>query len=114
MDRDHFQKSYLGPAPWDIPGPQPAFVGLEEAGAIHESVLDAGCGTGENALYLASRGHEVWGIDFVPVAIERAREKAKQRGLTAHFPGRRRPGSGCTRTDLRRGDRLRVVPHLQR
>jgi ubiquinone/menaquinone biosynthesis C-methylase UbiE len=85
MDRDQFQTFYQGPAPWDIPGPQPAFVGLEEAGAIRGSVLDAGCGTGENALYLASRGHEVWGIDFVPVAIERAREKAKQRGLSAHF-----------------------------
>ncbi len=85
MDRDHFQTSYQGPAPWDIPGPQPAFVGLEEAGAIQGSVLDTGCGTGENALYLASRGHEVWGIDFVPVAVERAREKARHRGLTAHF-----------------------------
>jgi len=85
MDRGHFQTSYQGPAPWDIPGPQPAFVGLEEGGAIQGSVLDAGCGTGENALYLASRGHEVWGIDFVPVAIDRAREKARQRGLKAHF-----------------------------
>jgi SAM-dependent methyltransferase len=71
--------------PWDIAGPQPAFVGLEEAGAIQGSVLDAGCGTGENALYLASRGHEVWGIDFVPVAIERAKAKAKVRALNVHF-----------------------------
>jgi len=72
-------------APWDIPGPQPAVVGLEEAGEIQGSVLDAGCGTGENALYLASRGHEVWGLDFVPVAIERAKGKAKERGLNVHF-----------------------------
>jgi ubiquinone/menaquinone biosynthesis C-methylase UbiE len=85
MDKDHFQASYQGQAPWDIPGPQPVFVTLEEAGAIRGSVLDAGCGTGENALYLASRGHEVWGIDFVPVAIERAREKANKRGLIVHF-----------------------------
>jgi SAM-dependent methyltransferase len=85
MDKDHFQSSYQGQAPWDIPSPQPVFVKLEEAGAIRGSVLDAGCGTGENALYLAARGHEVWGVDFVPVAIERAREKAKQRGLDVHF-----------------------------
>jgi cyclopropane fatty-acyl-phospholipid synthase-like methyltransferase len=58
---------------------------LEEAGLIRGSVLDGGCGTGENALYLASRGHEVWGLDFVPVAIERATAKAKERGLDAHF-----------------------------
>jgi SAM-dependent methyltransferase len=58
---------------------------LEDAGMIRGSVLDAGCGTEENALYLASRGHEVWGLDFVPVAIERATAKAKERGLHAHF-----------------------------
>ncbi len=85
MDRERFESAYGETAPWDIAGPQPAVVGLEEAGEIRGSVLDAGCGTGENALYLASRGHEVWGLDFVPVAIERANVKAKERGLGAHF-----------------------------
>ncbi len=85
MDRERFESAYQEAAPWDIAGPQPVFVGLEEAGQIQGSVLDAGCGTGENALYLASRGHEVWGLDFVPVAIERANVKAKERGLGVHF-----------------------------
>jgi cyclopropane fatty-acyl-phospholipid synthase-like methyltransferase len=85
MNQEHFETFYQDRPPWDIPGPQPAIVGLEEAGAIEGSVLDAGCGTGENALYLASRGHEVWGLDFVPVAIERAMEKARERGLSVHF-----------------------------
>ena len=83
--REQFESMYQATAPWDIAGPQPAFVGLEEAGAIQGSVLDAGCGTGGNALYLASRGQEVWGIDFVPVAIERANAKAKERALNVHF-----------------------------
>jgi len=83
--REHFESMYQEIAPWDIPGPQPAFVGLEEAGTILGSVLDAGCGTGENALYLASRGHEVWAIDFVPVAIERAKAKAQERGFNVRF-----------------------------
>jgi SAM-dependent methyltransferase len=85
MERDRFASMYQGQAPWDIPGPQPEFVRLEESGAIRGSVLDVGCGTGENALYLAARGHEVWGLDFVPVAIERARAKASERGLSVHF-----------------------------
>ena len=85
MNRDTFEKSYQGPAPWDIAGPQPAFVELEEVGAIGNSVLDVGCGTGEHAIYLAGRGHEVWGIDFVPVAIERAQAKARGLGLELHF-----------------------------
>jgi SAM-dependent methyltransferase len=85
MNQDHFETFYKDRPPWDIPGPQPAIVDLVEAGAIEGSVLDAGCGTGENALYLASQGHEVWGLDFVPVAIERATTKAKERGLSVHF-----------------------------
>ena len=85
MSRERFEEMYEGQPPWDIPGPQPAFVALEESGAIAGSVLDVGCGTGENALFLASRGHETMGIDVVPVAIERARAKARERGLEARF-----------------------------
>jgi 2-polyprenyl-3-methyl-5-hydroxy-6-metoxy-1,4-benzoquinol methylase len=85
MGPEVFETMYQGQAPWDIPGPQPAFAALEESGEIRGAVLDAGCGTGENALYLASKGHVVWGIDFIKVAIERARAKASQRGLAVHF-----------------------------
>jgi 2-polyprenyl-3-methyl-5-hydroxy-6-metoxy-1,4-benzoquinol methylase len=81
MDPEIFEKAYDGQAPWDIGGPQPEIVRLAEAGAIRGVVLDVGCGTGENALYLAGRGLDVWGIDFIPKAIERARDKALQRGL---------------------------------
>jgi hypothetical protein len=46
----------------------------------------AGCGTGENALDFASRGLKVTGIDFFEEPINRARQKAAERGLTAKFP----------------------------
>ncbi len=85
MDPEIFEKLYEGQAPWDIGEPQPEIVRLAERGAIQGVVLDVGCGTGENVLYLAARGYDVWGIDFVPKAIERAREKAIQRGLGVHF-----------------------------
>lgn len=49
------------------------------------SVLDVGCGTGENALYLAERGHEVWGLDISRLAIERAMVKAHARQLPVVF-----------------------------
>jgi SAM-dependent methyltransferase len=48
-------------------------------------VLDIGCGTGENALYLAAQGHDVWGVDFTPASIEQARDKAAQRHQTVTF-----------------------------
>ena len=51
----------------------------------HRRVLDAGCGTGEHALFFAARGHRVTGIDFVEEAIRRARAKAAERGLAVEF-----------------------------
>jgi 2-polyprenyl-3-methyl-5-hydroxy-6-metoxy-1,4-benzoquinol methylase len=50
-------------APWDTGRPQPAFVRLAGKGRLTGRVLDAGCGTGENALLAASRGADVTGID---------------------------------------------------
>ncbi len=85
MDNQLFEQMYQGQAPWDTGRPQPAIIKLSEAGQIRGSVLDVGCGTGENLLYLAARGHDAWGLDFVPVAIERAKAKAAQRKIEAHF-----------------------------
>jgi cyclopropane fatty-acyl-phospholipid synthase-like methyltransferase len=48
-------------------------------------VLDVGCGTGENALFLAARGHPVVGVDVAPTAIERARAKLAGSALRATF-----------------------------
>lgn len=38
-------------------------------------VLDLGCGSGDLAIHLAGRGHQVLGIDFAESAILRARKK---------------------------------------
>ncbi len=85
MDHQLFEQMYQGQAPWDTGRPQPAIIKLAEAGQIRGSVLDVGCGTGENLLYLAARGHQAWGLDFVPLAIQRAKTKAAQRKVDAHF-----------------------------
>ena len=70
---------------WDIGRPQPTFVRLADEGRLTGRLLDAGCGTGENALLAASRGAEVTGFDVAPTAIARARAKASERGLAARF-----------------------------
>jgi SAM-dependent methyltransferase len=82
---EFFEDAYRDGAPWDLGRAQSAFVRLAEAGEIAGSVLDIGCGTGDNALYLAARGHEVWGLDISSLAIERARDKAHARRLNATF-----------------------------
>jgi SAM-dependent methyltransferase len=83
VDRDTFEGLYAGPAPWDIGKPQGAFAAV--ADRVRSPVLDAGCGTGEHALFFAGRGHRVTGIDFVEEAIQRARRKAAERGLPVEF-----------------------------
>jgi SAM-dependent methyltransferase len=78
--------SYLdGPAPWDIGEPQPAILRLASEGAFAGAVLDAGCGTGENALHVASLGLHVLGVDVAETALSIAREKAAGRGIDAEF-----------------------------
>ena len=78
--------SYLdGPAPWDIGRPQPAIVRLAGAGAFAGAVLDAGCGTGENALHLAALRLGVLGVDVAQTAVSIARKKAAGRGMDADF-----------------------------
>jgi SAM-dependent methyltransferase len=74
-----------GPAPWDTGRPQPAIVRLAGEGAFVGTVLDAGCGTGENALHLASLGLDVLGVDVAETALSIAREKAAGRGIAADF-----------------------------
>ncbi len=78
--------SYLnGPPPWDLREAQPTILRLAGDGAFAGAVLDAGCGTGENALHVASLGLHVLGVDLAETALSLAREKAAARGLDADF-----------------------------
>jgi cyclopropane fatty-acyl-phospholipid synthase-like methyltransferase len=82
-NRATFEGFYAGKAPWDIGKPQQSFVAV--ADRVTSPLLDAGCGTGETALFFGARGHQVIGIDFVEEAIRRARVKAAERGLAVEF-----------------------------
>src|SRR5216684_8470959 len=82
-DRSTFEAMYAGQAPWDIGKPQKPFIDV--ADQITGSVLDAGCGTGDTALFLAGRGCKVTGIDFLEVPIQRAQRKAAERGVQVSF-----------------------------
>ncbi len=84
---EFFDNAYRdgGTPTWDVGRPQGALVRLAKSGLIVGSVLDAGCGTGENALHLAALGHPVLGVDVAAAAIERATGKAADRGLAVEF-----------------------------
>lgn len=83
-DWDAAYASYRPPG-WDIGRPQPAFVRLASSGVLHGRVLDAGCGTGEHALLAAANGADAVGVDVAPSAIEQARRKAVELGVSARF-----------------------------
>src|SRR6516162_8136888 len=74
-----------GPAPWDIGRPQPAIVRVASEGGLTGPVLDAGCGTGENALHVASLGLAVLGVDVAETALAIARAKADDRRIAVEF-----------------------------
>jgi SAM-dependent methyltransferase len=74
-----------GPAPWDIGHPQPAITRLAADGGFAGAVLDAGCGSGDNAIHVASLGFSVVGVDVAETAVATAREKAAGRGIEVEF-----------------------------
>ena len=95
-DRESYESLYRGepafpgaPAPdgipWDIRQAQPRLMELEALGAISGEVLDAGCGLGDNAIYLAGRGHSVTGLDSSLTAIAQARDRALAAGVQVRF-----------------------------
>jgi len=84
-ERPSWNSEYQGSPPWDIGRPQPDFVRLAEAGELAGQVLDVGCGTGEQVMLAATHGAEAMGVDIAELAIQRAREKAEERGIQATF-----------------------------
>jgi SAM-dependent methyltransferase len=70
-----FNAVYEEVPPWDIGGAQPAMAALLAKYPPINPVLDVGCGPGDLAIYLATLGYQVVGVDFVESAIANARDK---------------------------------------
>lgn len=72
--------------PWDTGEPEPHLVELVEEGALTPGrVLEIGCGTGTNAIWLAEQGFDVHGIDISARAIDMALSKRKAAGVSVRF-----------------------------
>lgn len=67
------EEALLPPSPFLV-----AWLGRFQSGGRG---LDVACGTGRNALRLAEAGYEVDAVDISEVAIARAKEEARSRGL---------------------------------
>jgi SAM-dependent methyltransferase len=69
---------------WGVEPNRLLVAALEDAD-LDEPIVDLACGEGRNAIWLASRGRRVTGVDFSDVAIERAQELASERGVEVEF-----------------------------
>lgn len=71
----------FGFKPWDSGVSPPELVSFVEANPPGKA-LDLGCGTGTNCIYLAQHGWEATGVDFTPRAIEMAKKKTEDAGVS--------------------------------
>ena len=90
MIQDQMEKIYseTPPAdiPWNIESPPAAIVELIDSGQVSPcKTIDMGCGAGNYAIYLASVGFNVTGIDISPSAIALAEANAKKNSVTCRF-----------------------------
>ncbi len=76
-----FKDAYADVAPWDIGRIQNAFAAI--ADQVKSPILDAGCGTGDMAIYFAAKGHQVTGLDFLEEPIRRAAQKPPSKTSTS-------------------------------
>ena len=85
MDRI-YREIPLEKIPWNIETPPDALVELVKNGKVRPcKTIDLGCGAGNYAIYLASVGFDVTGIDISPTAIKIAKENAKKKGIECNF-----------------------------
>ena len=61
------------------------FLVAEAEGLEPGRALDLACGEGQNAIWLASLGWDVTGVDFSEVAIAKARARAAREGVSVEF-----------------------------
>ena len=76
----------IGLTPWDREQvPRPVSELVDELSSTPGRALDVGCGTGRDAVFLAGRGWTVTGVNGVPRAIDRARQRAQKAGAEVNW-----------------------------
>ncbi|MAF26336.1 MAG: class I SAM-dependent methyltransferase [Gemmatimonadota bacterium] len=86
-DTERWEKRYVdNDLPWDTGEPDGHLVAFVRDEAVTPCrVLDVGCGTGTNALFLRRLGFDVCGVDLSRTAIDRARERASHASAECRF-----------------------------
>ena len=68
--------------PWETVKPDEELVRILKEGKMKKcKVLDIGCGSGTNSIFLAKHGFDVVGVDISPTAIKLAKKRTKDVGV---------------------------------
>ncbi|MBC6990801.1 class I SAM-dependent methyltransferase [Hymenobacter sp. BT491] len=85
LERQRWNKVLTGKQPGYVFNQEPnALLAESIKGRTPGTALDVGMGQGRNAIYLATQGWDVTGIDIADQAVALAQEKAKQAHVTIH------------------------------
>ncbi len=84
---ERFEERYkTGDTPWDHGTPDINLIDMVIQRPISKcKALDIGCGTGDNAIWLAQQHFVVTGCDISPTAIEKAKEKVSTSNVNCSF-----------------------------
>jgi len=84
---NRFKERYkAGDTPWDIGKPDFNLIQTVTSTPVApRKALDIGCGTGDNAIWLAKKKFHVVGIDISEIAIKKAEEKALKNKVDCTF-----------------------------
>lgn len=87
MAVNRFEERYRsGDTPWDHGMVDHNLVDVVSSNGIRPCrVLDIGCGSGENAIWLAQQGFDVVACDVSPTAIQQAKDKLQAVGAAVRF-----------------------------
>jgi len=85
--KEMFEERYKkDETPWELDRPDSNLIELiEKQDILPCKTLEIGCGTGSNAIWLAQNNFKVTGIDFSPLAIEKAMAKSQKQGVEINF-----------------------------
>jgi SAM-dependent methyltransferase len=85
MERVYDKASTPADLLWHSEDPSPFLVKAIEERTQPGKALDLGCGAGVFSIYMAKAGYQVTGLDFIPKALELAKQLAKERNAEVNW-----------------------------
>jgi SAM-dependent methyltransferase len=81
-----YQNLSIEEIPWNLESPPELLLEIVESGRILPcSAVDLGCGVGNYAVWLATKGFQMTGVDISVKALDLAKRLARKKGVSCRF-----------------------------